>query len=179
MLNRRCRLLYPSPHSSLSTDCAQVSTGTLERSLRRGRNERAACRGQLCLNFFRAKDGGQTGDQRKELNSTIRSPGKTANWRHENWGCNFTPWRSATPIHSRARSRRPNQVRSPALFVVSSALGFFQSKIDRGPSDKKSVASDIRSGRFCRQRWLDLLRARPDGTLPARRGYGRQDSQRN
>ena len=62
--------------------------------------------------------------------------------------------------------------------MVSSALGFFQSKIDRGPSDKKSVATDIRSGRFCRQRWLDLLRARPDGTLPARRGYGRQDSQR-
>ena len=63
--------------------------------------------------------------------------------------------------------------------MVSSALGFFQSKIDRGPSDKKSVASDIRSLREnCRERWLDLLRARPDGTLPARRGYGRQDSQR-
>jgi len=33
----------------------QVSTGTLERLLRREGNERAACRGQLCLNFFRAK----------------------------------------------------------------------------------------------------------------------------
>lgn len=42
-----------------------------------------------------------------------RSNGKKANWRHENWVCNFTPWRSAAPINSRARSRR--QLKSVAL----------------------------------------------------------------
>ena len=42
-----------------------------------------------------------------------RSNGKKANWRHENWVCNFTPWRSAAPINSRARSRR--QIKSAAL----------------------------------------------------------------
>src|SRR4029077_17471214 len=52
-----------------------------------------------------------------------RSNGKKANWRHENWVCNFTPWRSAVPINSRARSRR--QIKSvAALFVCSSALAF-------------------------------------------------------
>src|SRR5262249_52212711 len=42
-----------------------------------------------------------------------RSNGKKANWRHENWVCNFTPWRSPAPINSRARSRRP--IKSVAL----------------------------------------------------------------
>ena len=36
---------------------------------------------------------------------------------------------------------------------------------------QKSAAGDIRSGRFCRQRRLDVLRSRPGRTLQARRVY--------
>src|SRR5262249_17508933 len=41
----------------------------------------------------------------------------------------------------------------------------FLPKTDCGPSGKKAAASDIPSGRFCGERWLDVLRSRPSRTF--------------
>ena len=60
------------------------------------------------------------------------------------------------------------KARSTALAVIGTSLEQLQSKTDRRSGGKKSAASDILSGRLCRQRRFDVLRTRPDRTVPAR-----------
>ena len=60
---------------------------------------------------------------------------------------------------------------STGLAVTQQTLAEFESETDRRPSDKASTAGDIPSGRFCRKRWLDVLRTRPGRTLQARRCF--------
>ena len=71
------------------------------------------------------------------------------------------------------------QARSAGLTVTSEPVGSLLTKTGHGPGDKKSAAGDILSGRFCRRRWLDVLRSRPGRTLQARRYSCRQDPEGN
>ena len=69
------------------------------------------------------------------------------------------------------------KARSAAFHVVEFVFQYL-SQTNRRPSDKKSSASDILSGRFCHRRWPDVLRTRAARTIQAGRRFCRQNPQR-
>src|SRR5262249_47519150 len=74
--------------------------------------------------------------------------------------------------------KEANQVRSSGLFVVSSALAFSNQNRIADQAIKNRWPAIYTQGSFCGEPRLDVLWPRPGRTLPACRGYDRQDSQR-
>ena len=100
--------------------------------------------------------------------------GSTQQWkesqlRHENWACNFIRWKYSSADKFEGAFKEATKAGSAALAVTQSRVYQFLSKSNCGPGGKISAAGDLRSGRFCRERRLDVLRGRPDRTLQARR----------